>query len=304
MSKQNYGRRDFLKFLGLGVYSTNFIASKALAFSSKPKSLFPSSADQLTLHPQMKSSILLQWEDKINSTDFFGFNNDYNAFIPLSKGRGILWTNHEYVNPIFLHGKRPTKKEITKKEVELEMYNVGGSLVEIKKNEDKTWSVVKDSKYNRRVTGLTEIPFADNVKIKNSKTAMGTLANCAGGVTPWGTVLTCEENYDSFYGDRDSKNQKIKSSRHYWDKFYPLPPEHYGWVVEVNPKTGKSKKLTSLGRFMHEAAAVTTDKQKTVCYSGDDKANEFIYKFISDKKDSLERGTLHVANVEDGFHWT
>ena len=300
MDNKNYGRRDFLKFLGLSVYSTNFIASQSLAFSNKPKSLFPSSVDQLTLHPQLKSSVLIKWEDKISAKDTFGFNNDYNAFIPLSKDRGILWTNHEYINPIFLHGSRPEKSEKTKEQVELEMYNVGGSLVELKKNEDKTWSVVQNSKYNRRVTGLTDIPFAANVQVKGAKSAMGTLANCAGGVTPWGTVLTCEENYDSFYGDRDSKNKKIKSSRYFWDKYFQNPPEHYGWVVEVDPRTGKSKKHSSLGRYMHEAAAVTTDKNKTVCYSGDDKANEFIYKFISDKKDSLDKGTLHVANVEEG----
>ena len=136
MDNKNYGRRDFLKFLGLSVYSTNFIASQSLAFSNKPKPLFPCSIDQLTLHPQLKSSVLIKKngkKDKISAKDTFGFNNDYNAFIPLSKDRGILWTNHEYINPIFLHGSRPEKDEKTKEQVELEMYNVGGSLVELKK---------------------------------------------------------------------------------------------------------------------------------------------------------------------------
>jgi secreted PhoX family phosphatase len=82
---------------------------------------------------------------------------------------------------------------------------------------------------------------------------------------------------------------------------YPLPPEHYGWVVEIEPKTGKSKKLISLGRCAHECAAVTKAKSgKVVAYTGDDSTNEHLYKFISESENSLEKGKLYVANLARG----
>ena len=174
-------------------------------------------------------------------------------------------------------------------------------LLRSKREKSGRWSVNKNSSYNKRITGLTKIPFAKNISIAGSTEALGTLANCAGGTTPWGTVLTCEENYDGFYGEREHGESKVSSSNYGWEKFYPNPPEHYGWVVEIEPKTAKVKKLVSLGRFQHECATVTTSKQgKTVCYSGDDKAGEFLYKFISNNKNSLEDGVLYVANTKEG----
>ena len=189
----------------------------------------------------------------------------------------------------------------TKSQVDKEMYNVGGSILEIKKQKNDKWEVVKDSSFNRRITGQTNIPFSKNISIAGSKSAMGTLSNCAGGTTPWGSVLTCEENYDNFYGEREHGSQSRSKSDSGWELFYDNPPEHYGWVVEINPKSGSAKKLVSLGRFQHECATVTTSKQKqTVCYSGDDKAGEFLYKFISKDISSLETGTLYVANTKKG----
>jgi secreted PhoX family phosphatase len=72
-------------------------------------------------------------------------------------------------------------------------------------------------------------------------------------------------------------------------------------VVEINPKTGEAKKLISIGRFAHEAATVRQGKDgRCVVYSGDDSNDQFIYKFISSQKNSLERGTLHVADTKNG----
>ena len=78
-------------------------------------------------------------------------------------------------------------------------------------------------------------------------------ANCSGHITPWNTVLTCEENYDMFYGERDRKNGKIVYPSYTlgWEKHFPFPPEHYGWVVEIDPFTNKKRKLISLGRCAH-----------------------------------------------------
>jgi secreted PhoX family phosphatase len=232
--------------------------------------------------------------DQINATQKFGFNNDFIAFHPLEEDRGILWVNHEYVHPVFINGNERTRENIDKERLE-----VGGSLLEVKLD-DEEWKVVPNSEFNRRLDGFSKIPFAWDEKIKGSSLGIGTMGNCAGGKTPWGTFLTCEENYDMFWGDRDWKGNTTESWLRWNDK-YPLPPEHYGWVVEVEPKTGAAKKLISLGRCAHECAAVTKGKNgKIVAYTGDDSVNEHLYKFISDSDNSLEKGKLYVANLEKG----
>lgn len=290
-------RREFLQFLGVsGVLATLPGCSTKSPFSSSSlPHLPPSLDDKLLTVDGLDYKILIRWGDQINKTQKFGYNNDFIAFHPLTNDRGILWVNHEYVTPLFINGE-----ERTKENVDLELLEVGGSLLEVKMTNGE-WNVVKNSSYNRRLDGNTQIPFAWDKKIAGSKMAIGTMGNCAGGYTPWGTILTCEENYDMFWGDRNRKGKSIEKSWVQWDKFYPRAPEHYGWVVEVEPLTGKSKKLVSLGRCAHECAAVTKSKSgKIVAYTGDDSTYEHLYKFISDSSDSLERGKLYVANLEKG----
>ncbi len=287
-------RRAFLQFLGVsGVLASmplDLLAAKKVPFKGLPVSL----EDKLSTAEGLTHKILIRWGEQINASSKFGFNNDFIAFHPLEKNRALLWINHEYVHPLFIKGINRTKENI-----DAERLEVGGSIIEVeKKNSD--WIFVKNSPYNRRVDALTEIPFAWEGGILNSKTAIGTLAGCAGGKTPWGTFLSCEENYDMFYGERDRQGN-VTPSWLGWDKVYQLPPEHYGWVVEIEPKTGKAKKLVSLGRCAHECAAVTKSKSgKIVAYTGDDTNDEHLYKFISDSNDSLERGKLYVASLEKG----
>lgn len=290
-------RRDFLAFLGAaGVMST--LPSELLAKAKTPllPTLDPGKIDKLLTAEGLGQRMLIRWGDALSDKDKFGFNNDFIAFHELSDGRGILWVNHEYVDPKFIGGF-----ERTKENVDLEMKEVGGTLVEVKKTKGN-WEIVKDSSYNRRIDGFTRIPFAWDEEIGGETAGIGTLGNCAGGTTPWGTILTAEENYDMFYGDFDRKGNALGKSEYQWEKFYPAhKPQHYGWIVEINPETGKSKKLISLGRFAHECAAVTRGKNgKAVAYSGDDAVNEHLYKFISDSGDSLEQGKLYVANFEKG----
>lgn len=292
-------RRDFLQFLGVSSVALTMSESLLARTIKKPlitklPSLAPSTADELQTISGLDYRILMRWGDKINATQKFGYNNDFIALHSLSDDNAILWINHEYMLPLFV-----SSPERTKKNVDIEQLEVGGSLIEVKKD-GKDWKFVADSKYNRRLDATTPIPLISDRPIMGSKIAIGTLANCAGGKTPWGTFLTCEENYDMAWGER-YRDGKRTESYDKWDSIYDMPPEHYGWVVEIEPPTGKAKKLTSLGRMAHECAAVTRAKNgKVVAYTGDDTINEHLYKFISDSTDSLEKGKLYVANLEKG----
>jgi secreted PhoX family phosphatase len=297
-------RRDFLQFItgtaisgltGFGLASCHRNPSSSLPFSA----IRPSMVDELILASGLKYSVLVSDGDAISDNDFFGCNNDYTAFIPLSATEGILWVNNEYPSSYILRG-HDTGGAKTQEMVDEERYACGGSLVFLEKKED-SWQLKKKSPYNKRVNGLSKIPIISDRPIAGSKVAVGTFANCAGGVTPWGSILTCEENYHDFYGERESEDAPIKSGSLQWNKYYNYPPEHYGWVVEVNPKTGSAKKLTGLGRFAHESATcIMTKSNKLVVYSGDDKNSEFLYKFISDSATSLEKGELFVADLKNG----
>ncbi len=295
--KVRMNRREFLQFLGVsGVIATlpGCSSSSSLTNSKALPGLSASLEDKLRLAEGLNYKILIPWGEKINATEKFGFNNDFIAFHSLAKDRALLWVNHEYIHPLFIAGNDRTKANIDK-----ELLEVGGSILEIKMN-NENWEVVKNSPYNRRLDGNTRIPFAWNETVGGSSYGIGTMGNCAGGKTPWGTFLTCEENFHLFWGNKKRQGPH-EESLFKWETIYPRNPEHYGWVVEVEPKTGRSKKLISLGRCAHECAAVTKGKNgKIVAYTGDDTNDEHLYKFISDSENSLERGKLYVASLEKG----
>lgn len=303
-----FHRREFLKFLGISgaMILTGFpeiqAADGALPFTALP----PGSEDALKFAEGFQWERLLTWEDVINDqSETFGFNNDFIAFHPLNeKGDdGLLWVNHEYPDPRFVSG-RSRKEAPTQTQVLLEQYSVGGSIVRIRKDASGAWKVTRDGNYNRRISGRTEIPFAWDIPIAGSMKAIGTLGNCAGGQTPWGTILTCEENYDAFYGEniRQTDGKYIyKPPVNRWTDHYTYPTQHYGWVVEVNPLTGQAHKLVALGRCAHECATFAKSASgKAVIYTGEDAHDECIYKFISDTSDSLKKGELFVAHLEKG----
>jgi len=313
-------RRDFLEFMGYSGLSLS-LGTGLINCSTRPKKitptnynlaklpfspLAPSEVDELILADGFRAQILIRWGDPLNDQGLkFGFNNDYLAFFPLSAEsdtEGLMWVNHEYVDPLFVSGYKKGVSKRTKEQVETEMKSLGGSIMHVKKEGD-LWKVVQNSKYNRRLDAFTKIPLATKERIAGKMEATGTFAGCAGGITPWKTVLSCEENYQDFFGDYIYENGKKKFVEGYigWNEFYKRPPEHYGWVVEINPFTGAAKKLTSLGRFSHECATVVTAADgRCVVYMGDDKSGECIYKFIASKPGSLEEGELFVANVDKG----
>jgi secreted PhoX family phosphatase len=233
---------------------------------------------------------------------------DYLHFIAgRSADQAFLWVNHEYVLDHVMYGKVLNPEEKTKEQVDSEMKLVGGSFVELVRRKQAhgtwRWQVKSDSQIAFRLDANTPIPM---VGAAGGRTALGTLANCSGGYTPWGTILTAEENYDVYF----KKHEGTFRGYYGWGKYYPRSEEDYGWVVEVNPLTQSARKLTALGRFAHEGATVTKSKDgRVVVYLGDDAKGQCIYKFISSRKlsgqmdkdaDILVDGHLYVANLPKG----
>ncbi len=279
--------------------------------TNRLKGISPSGADDLLLAPGLSYSILLKRGDMLNEHEHFGDCADFTAFFPLEKNNpndGLLWVNHEYFLPLFVTGKSVVKgAKRNKEEVYKEQLEVGGSIVRVRRGADGNWKPVIGDAYNRRITARTVIPFAWHEPIAGSTSAIGMLGNCAGGVTPWGNVLSCEEGYIEYYGDRDYAlgGMPLGRADHTcifgWETVCDYAPEHYGWTVEINPRTGEAKKLVALGRFGKESATVVQARDgRCVVYSGDDDIDRCLYKFIASRPGSLEVGTLHVANVETG----
>ena len=334
MSKTtNPGRRKFISFIGkasLGAVaippfltSCGSTTTPAESFNQMDEatlkklkdlvveSLQASDKDDLLLAGGMDYHTVVKWGDAISDNDTFGFNNDFTCFIPLDEDNpkdGLLWVNHEYVNPLFVSDFNARqyddpKAHRTQEQVDKEMYSVGGSIVRVREQNGK-WSVVKNDPHNRRITSQTPIALNWDSPIKGKTTVMGTNSNCSGGITPWNTFITCEENYNSCFGETvyDENNVASKEASWYgWEQFYDYPPEHYGWVVEIDPKTGSAQKHIALGRCAHECCTLyeLADK-RVVAYTGDDKNNEHLYKFVSSVPGSLKEGTLYVADTDNG----
>jgi secreted PhoX family phosphatase len=147
--------------------------------------------------------------------------------------------------------------------------------------------------------------------VNGATEVFGTMGNCSGGQTPWMTALSCEENYQDYYGEDKNK----LGGGYQWFEAGGADqgqiPEHYGWVVELDPYSGVAKKRTAMGRFRHENVAVAIGKSgKVVAYMGDDKRDECVYKFITAANydasnrdanmDILDEGTLYVADFGKG----
>lgn len=341
-------RRTFLKGSALGSMVAFFASSNLNASLLKDKDLLnfkeiPASTEDKVIVPDgYKADILISWGDPLfskasiydeeknidkkaveNAKLTFGDNNDGMSFFPLSKDRAILAINNEYINPeiMFKH----QGKNLSLDDILYEQANLGVSIFEIKKEKDQ-WSVVLDSKYNRRIDANTKMSISGPAKqqvLQNENFIYGTLNNCANGKTPWGTYLTCEENINDFFGSLDEKIKFSKEqlrfgfktqSQYGWEKFderfdlskNPNEANKFGWVVEIDPFDPNSIpiKRTALGRFKHEnAELIVEDDGTVVIYMGDDEVNEFIYKFISkhkykkglDTSKILDEGTLYVA---------
>jgi secreted PhoX family phosphatase len=275
------------------------------AFSPLPYS----DKDELSLAEGFTWYSVLKTGDVINSQgDRAGDCCDFLHFMRgKTPDQAFLWVNHEYLLDNVLYGKNLKPQDKTKEQVDAEMKLVGGSYVELKRiaqaDGSKRWQVKTDSQLAFRLDANTPIPM---VGPAGGKTVLGTLANCSGGFTSWGTILTAEENYDVYF----KEHAGTFHSYYGWGEFYPRSEEDYGWVVEVDPTKKSARKLTALGRFAHEGATVTSAKDgRVVVYLGDDAKGQCIYKFISKGKltgdaskdaDLLLDGDLFVANLSKG----
>jgi uncharacterized protein len=283
-----------------------------------------SSADAFEVAPGFRADVLISWGDIFRDGDRralrYGFNNDFLAYFPLRGSReGAPLRQPRIPRPVFLYGYKPDGGPKNAAQVQEEQDAVGNSIVHIRRGRGGRWKVVSPSEYNRRIYGdRPELEFtgplagADGI----GSSAHGSIGNCSGGITPWGTALSCEENFDDYGIDVAAGI----TDAYGWDQFGGQPedaeydPEafaKYGWVCEHDPYDPEyvGRKHTALGRFRHENTAFRhVPGRKFVLYMGDDKANEGVYKFVSDRsfrrrqwsnnRRLLESGTLYIARWE------
>lgn len=355
-------------FLGLGGGLAG-CATSASHGSGKPlmgfKAIPISTSDSLQIAPGYTASVLAPWgtplidgapnfkgdgsEDAATQALQVGDNHDGIHFFALDgkNDEGLLVMNHEYCTVdektgayVWLFGSKgaDVRKTWSKDNVHKSMNAHGVSVIHIQKNAKGQWDLVKGSAYHRRITAFSAMemtgPAAGDALLQtkgdpSGRRAQGTFNNCGNGFTPWGTYLTCEENFNNYFGtsgaeDRRNAAQKryglsAKGSTFQWEKHEarfdyakePNESNRFGWIVEIDPFNPGSiaQKRTALGRFKHENAAFALTKDgRAVVYMGDDQVNDYIYKFVSDGKYTkggdnsqlLDKGKLYVARFDAG----
>lgn len=302
--------------------------------------------DELTVPEDFAWVPLIRWGDPLftDSPTFdamnqtaeaqskqFGYNCDYTDVIRLDDLNALLVVNHEYTNENIMFPADQLANDLDRvRSVGRAAH--GFSVVELKRPRvDAPWEVVVGGAKNRRfTTDETEFVFtgpaagSDLLKTVEGDKVRGTLGNCSGGTTPWGTVLSGEENFHSYFRSAGTSatdkrygladNETVRGWEHQDPRFdarnagYENEINRFGWVVEIDPMdpTSTPRKHTSLGRFKHEGANIRVDENNAVAaYSGDDERFDYLYKFVSANKyvegdrahnlTLLEKGSLYVA---------
>jgi len=270
----------------------------------------------------------------------FGYNNDLTLFLPLdgASDRGLMLISHEYATPYLMFPGLTAENYLdamTDEQIRIIMATTGISIFEVAKVGD-TWAVITDSNYNRRIHMSTQIalsgPAAGDPRLMTAadptgRLVLGTISNCNGGMTPWGTMLSGEEGaMDVFAGDYTTLADQDMVKRQGWDEnendeyglsrvesrfvFEEEPNEwlRFDWVVEIDPldPTAPPVKRTALGRCTHEGAhCVVAPDGRVVVFMGDDDDFEYLYRFVTRdawnsadraaNRDLLDNGTLSVA---------
>ena len=350
-------RRDWLR--GAGALSL-FAALPACATGPRgtaPALTFtpiaPSTDDLVRVPPGYEATVLYRWGDPVGlaagmpafafdasnsaaeQAQQAGMHHDGMHFFPLSGGagaRGLLAMNHEYLDEglLFPDGQKTWSAEKVLKA----QHAVGVSVIEVEERAG-AWRIVRPSPYARRVTARTPCrvsgPAAGHALVRTAadpegRLVIGTYSGCAHGWTPWGTYLTCEENWHLQFVNRgaipaDQRRYRITAAgRGYrWEAFdarfdaaaHPNEPNRFGWVVEIDPRDPGSApvKRTALGRMAHEGAACAVGPDgRLAFYMGDDADFEHVYKFVTARpwdparrdanRDLLDEGVLYAARFD------
>ncbi|MDP4537888.1 PhoX family phosphatase [Alkalimonas collagenimarina] len=339
-------------FLGQGLLGCSSQASST-AMMKKPAGLLGFDAitinrfDSITVPAGYRTQVFLPWGTPLtaDAPDYradashtadeqakqVGMHHDGMHFFPIdvkqggqSSNEGLLVMNHEYVDPNVLHPFGGKGLPRVAEEVHKELAAHGVSVAHIKKQSNGEWQLVRDSHLNRRITGSTPMELTGPVRghdkvvtrySPDGTRTRGTLNNCSHGVTPWGTYLTCEENWALLFVNHD-QNMPREHRRYsiadehsilHWEtagrsddqisRFNATPagtaavedyrnePNNFGWIVEIDPFNPDHTpvKHTAMGRFAHEGIifAKAEAGKPLVAYSGDDARFEYIYKFVS-----------------------
>lgn len=355
-------RRQLLK-LGLGglISATMPLSLRAATVTTSHSALLgfqpiltADLLDAVVVPEGYQAEVFYRWGDPISDGPAFnmdasnsaadqlqqaGMHHDALQYFPLPKGsanseHGLLVMNHEYLDLDLIHtdgSHNQSQASYSEDKVKKEQNAHGVSLIEVKKV-DGNWQIVRPSNYARRLTANTEMqvsgPAAGHDLLKTSadpagNKVLGTLNNCANGKTPWGTYLTCEENFYYYFAGGDKQPQDLITERNWqrynlgfsyygWQQFDPRfdldkePNEanRFGWVVEFDPYAPNSTpvKRTALGRFAHENVAHKVGNDGRVAfYSGDDAKFEYIYKFITRDGWDGTLGAQHGRLLDDGI---
>jgi secreted PhoX family phosphatase len=306
------------------------------------------------ISPEYQFEVLIPWGTPIqpdgpafnwppsaaDQAEQVGIGHDGMHYFPLARGKfgrgdgnehGMLAVNMEFGGNQHILGK-PAPESL--EDVRVSQHAHGVAVVEIKKHKGQ-WQTVK-SRRARRIHVNTPVTFSGPVaghallQTPAGNPTLGTVNNCASGPTPWGTYLTCEENFNGYFGATGAWSASAAQKRYgfskggfgyAWEKFdarfdlsnpaYVNEENRFGWVVEIDPMDADQVpvKRTALGRIKHEGATIAVGKGgRVVCYMGDDERFDYIYKFVSADnwqsmrargQSPLDHGTLYVAKFHD-----
>jgi len=359
--QKQLSRRSVLQFsLGAMLASAMPLSSAATMLRNQSQLLgftpIPTAdlLDEVVVPEGYRAEVFYRWGDPISDGPAFnmdasnsaadqmqqaGMHHDALQYFPLPKGsesneHGLLVMNHEYLDLDVIHtdgSHKHSPETYTADKVAKEQNAHGVSLIEVRQ-ENGEWQIVRPSTYARRLTANTPMqisgPAAGHELMKTradpeGKNVLGTFNNCANGKTPWGTYLTCEENFHYYFVADPKHSRDVETERRWqryklgfsyygWQQFdarfdldkEPNEANRFGWVVEFDPYNPQSipVKRTALGRFAHENVAHKIGRDgRLAFYSGDDSKFEYIYKFITRDAWDGSLGAHHGRLLDDGI---
>lgn len=256
--------------------------------------------DELSLADGLKSKVLISWGEPISQGHLYGYNNSGLALINDGSGDAILWVGFESLNPLLINGYDKTQTYVTRDRAQLirEIGFSGGAVLKLERFLGD-WEVDTDDDQTKRILADDEIAFEWTEKVRGRIAAKGTVASDQVAITPWGTFLSCENDYFHYYSGKDYTLNEYKKSVLGWESFTQVPSNDFGYIVEIDPVTGVSKKHVGMGRFPHGGVCLAPLADgRVVIYSTDNRAGGSLYKYISAERNKIYPGKLYVANLD------